>query len=341
MIQYCPTCLSKNRKLQKLSNDQSLILEKILPEFEFKNNAKLCWECIAIVLKILTFYNRAKSAEILLQNYYKCKSTSDLISKSQLRISKVNELSINIDTTASLEEELISNLELNNDNEIATEGTKVIKNKRIRRDKDNYKCTVCDKLFETRGTYEYHRQKHKRRPECKKCNLTFISKTLLWSHNNIVHKQVKRYACSICKRIFFTEIGYQTHLANHSAGQSVYYCKPCDKFYKTNSSYLKHKRTSVKHYDPKSWKFDCSTCNRKFQTELQRKEHNDVVHLNIKKFNCKFCLKKYSSSRSLNYHIKIKHKHVELPKNQMCHICGKAFKSSQILSIHTRTHTTV
>ncbi|XP_052748271.1 zinc finger protein 91-like [Galleria mellonella] len=185
---------------------------------------------------------------------------------------------------------------------------------RLRMAKNEYKCKECSKIFESRGKYEYHRQKHRGGAQCPTCSCVLASNAALVAHRRAKHARLP-----------------QREDAN-------FYCQPCGKFFKTSCSYRKHQRTANKHLDVSTLKYPCPNCDKRFTSTLKAKLHNETVHLRMNLFMCEVCNKRYCSERALSGHKRRKHSTDTRTRCFICETCGSRLKTYQILKRHLQTH---
>lgn len=82
-------------------------------------------------------------------------------------------------------------------------------------------------------------------------------------------------------------------------------------------------------------KYECHFCMKRFSQKHALCFHIETVHLNLKKFSCKYCGMAFKHYSSLGMHIGSKHTN----HKQICDICGKNFFSPSILAHHRLSHT--
>ncbi|XP_059047581.1 zinc finger protein 479-like [Achroia grisella] len=186
---------------------------------------------------------------------------------------------------------------------------------RLRAAKNDYKCKECSKVFESRGKYEYHKQKHNGGLQCPICMNTLASRAALAAHRRAKHARQRA-----------------------RTDDTNYYCQPCGKFFKTNCSYRKHQRTASTHVDISTLKYTCQNCDMRFPSSAKMKQHNDTVHLRMNLLICDICNKRYCSARALDNHKRRKHSSDARIRCFMCEACGYRFKTFQILKRHLQTH---
>ena len=68
--------------------------------------------------------------------------------------------------------------------------------------------------------------------------------------------------------------------------------------------------------------FECHVCNKKFGETSKLKHHVKSVHYGGKNYECQICATRFFTSQLLNYHYK--HIHMKL-KPFECHICKHTF----------------
>ncbi|XP_013163351.1 PREDICTED: zinc finger protein 58-like [Papilio xuthus] len=342
METLCLICLSNDRKLFFISTPLAGIMRMILPEIEV---SKLCWECLASLKHLLKLRKRALNSKQILDIHFKVNNPPMLQSSSNLGTCYIftfslgdhfieeNKFTKNIESKLSGNTELKNNTEgkgidlglskntLVKDNKSVKKSKSIVKSrkkKKVRSQKKvisnkEYSCSECKEKFESRGKYEYHRQKHRGRVKCLECNRDFSSRSSLSTHNTIVHSTTPT-----------------DNIFRH-------YCQPCDKFFKTSCSYNKHIRISSRHIDPQLLRYCCPTCGKGFLTCEERDRHNEMIHLQKNRLQCTRCPRKYCSVRALRCHMR-RHIGGITKRDYMCEICGIGFKTSQVLKGHQKVH---
>ena len=75
--------------------------------------------------------------------------------------------------------------------------------------------------------------------------------------------------------------------------------------------------------------YPCDVCNKEFIHASLKKHMKSHV---VKTFKCQKCEKEYSSSKSLNEHMKVKHN--ENAEKVVCSLCKMTFTKKNSLSHH-------
>ncbi|KPJ19917.1 Zinc finger protein 112-like [Papilio machaon] len=347
MESICLICLSYDRKLFRISTPLEEIMRMILPEIEI---SKLCWECLASLKHLLKLRKRALNSKDILDKHFKVNKTPISVqSSSNLGTCYIFTFSLGDnhqfieENTKNIESKLSGNTELINpelgkgidlgmsknnlsdrefiiDKCVDTNVKSIVKRtkkKKVRSKKKRvisnkqYSCSECKEKFESRGKYEYHRQKHRGKVICSVCNKEFSSRSSLSTHHTTVHTTMPR--------------------------DNMHYCQPCDKFFKTSCSYNKHLRISARHIDPQLLRYCCPACGKGFLTFKERDRHNETVHLQKNRLQCARCPRKYCSVRALRCHMR-RHVGGITKRNYVCEICGIGFKTNQVLRGHQRVH---
>ena len=79
-------------------------------------------------------------------------------------------------------------------------------------------------------------------------------------------------------------------------------------------------------------KFECETCSKSYPTKSGLRNHFKNIH--GKKTTCELCNQTLSNSSSIRQHRK--RFHLE-PKNYICDLCDKVFKTDTYLGKHVKT----
>lgn len=79
-------------------------------------------------------------------------------------------------------------------------------------------------------------------------------------------------------------------------------------------------------------KFECKNCLKQFTYQSSLIKHQRI-HLGIKKFNCTVCDKKFSQAGHLR-----EHQLIHSGQKYGCKICGKKYRRYDVLKTHEKSH---
>ena len=153
----------------------------------------------------------------------------------------------------------------------------------------NVKCDYCDVAFEKRYEIsEHYKINHPGQP--------------------ILIKGYQKYNCAVCEEVFFLAKNRKKHMEQcHPEMKDqpeVFHCQPCNKTFKTNSSYIGHIK---QHHKP----VNCDICMKQMSCEYTLRHHRVRVHgIEDGAFFCPICPKSkvvFFSDRLLKMHMKNKH----------------------------------
>ena len=153
----------------------------------------------------------------------------------------------------------------------------------------NVKCDYCDVAFEKRYEIsEHYKINHPGQP--------------------ILIKGYQKYNCAVCEEVFFLAKNRKKHMEQcHPEMKDqpeVFHCQPCNKTFKTNSSYIGHIK---QHHKP----VNCDICMKQMSCEYTLRQHRVRVHgIEDGAFFCPICPKSkvvFFSDRLLKMHMKNKH----------------------------------
>lgn len=168
---------------------------------------------------------------------------------------------------------------------------------------DYHLCTLCNRSFRLKKSCQKHfRRNHLNLDvlsyECKTCHQTFKSCSALGDHRDRIHSG-KSFVCRHCQ-------------------------KPC------NSQRLldRHEVTCSSRLPSK-----CKLCSQEFIGKLAHQNHIELDHVDVYKFVCQVCGKRFQEGHALKKHVQDVHEKKDDEK--MCKICDKVFYSSDSLRSHT------
>ncbi|XP_055373805.1 zinc finger protein 415 [Condylostylus longicornis] len=201
---------------------------------------------------------------------------------------------------------------------------------------DQYKCTICDKIFRSRQQQYYHlhcdKPEESRPFKCGECFRGFSKAGHLKYH--LKTHSVEKSICSLCKKEFSNKATLDKHLMRHKY-QKKYVCRTCQAEYKDENSFKFHLNS---HDDSSINRFSCNICNKIFFIRSQLKRHT-VIHKKdrAKLFECNICDSKFFRASSLKNHI-VKHNYMNKFK---CDTCCKQFTEEKALRRHMALHDSV
>ncbi|CRK86755.1 CLUMA_CG000587, isoform A [Clunio marinus] len=227
-------------------------------------------------------------------------------------------------------------------------------------------CALCGRMFRT----EEHLNKHKRRPcrlpcevcgkilryytlkqhlnkvhlnlkpyQCDICGKAFKDRPIIVNHMN-THKEFRTrdFRCQICGTSYLNKRDIEFHLLNHHEGPKHLTCSLCGRTFRTEKGLKNHKL--LPHRLP------CEVCGKMFRKNALQ-QHLNVVHFNIKPYQCDICGRKCSKEHLAHHvttHIGLEHRtkhlnrvHLNIKPNQ-CEICRKTFSNKSNLVRHMKMH---
>ena len=164
---------------------------------------------------------------------------------------------------------------------------------------DNYKCSICDKVYLHSFTLNRHIKTHEKAPapfKCKFCDKTFSRKDILTKHQQVIHRSYQ---------IDFPAAARQKNTDSLR-------CQMCSLDFGDNQERL------FAHLSAK-------VCQRKTENFKMDDEH---------RFECKYSSKKYLDRDGLGKHVRLKHsKKIFLID---CNICTSKFQQKSSLVRHLK-----
>ncbi|XP_076434672.1 uncharacterized protein LOC143274678 [Babylonia areolata] len=221
-----------------------------------------------------------------------------------------------------------------------------------------YKCTMCDKGFESLYNLREHEKKHKL--ECEICGKKCTDKNdyndhmKLHTENNGVMKcpgcayqstdfymyRKHKYECAYLRPALQCEIcgvhlksvkSLKHHIAAIHRNERPYKCTLCDKSFVFKTKLNCH----MKYNHAEGGRlFHCDKCGNRFIDPKGLKSHQKSVHSNEKPFKCTYCPSAFARKYTLGVHLRL---HTG-EKPFRCTECLQAFVQKPSLLLHLRSH---
>jgi len=243
---------------------------------------------------------------------------------------------------------------------------------RLKRDRKQFECDVCEKWFNNYSVKVVHQRVHfgERPYKCVECGDRFNCSSSLKSHYKLHKKQhsydyendktatnlqsdevnhernsfkmnrfqqtysVKNFPCSSCDQLFADEEALKKHKKCKHIDRSVKKKWPCTECnYSTDVKSYYHSHL-VTHSKVKAHK--CDTCGNCFTLKHNLTKHIKSIHTKELKYDCEICKYVFTERGSLLKHVKTVH---DMIRSFVCNECDKTFTQSSNLKIHLRTHT--
>lgn len=135
------------------------------------------------------------------------------------------------------------------------------------------------------------------RIKCEFCHKDFAGRSGLKYHIEAIHMDLK-FNCSMCERVFKTQISLQTHYRSTHEKHRPYGCKLCGYSATSNSNLQQHVLAVHEKLRP----FRCQQCVLTFALKQQLDRHVATVHERVRSYVCEVCHKRYTSAHGLQYH---------------------------------------
>ena len=178
-------------------------------------------------------------------------------------------------------------------------------------------CNICGKSFKQKGNLRLHINgvhEGKRNFPCSICNYRGFQNNNLEKHMKAVHEGLT-FDCEMCEFRCKTKDSLKKHnnIKHLGIEREKYPCKQCSSTFLHEKNLQIHLRSV--HLGIKS-SFDCTLCDYKASQKVHLKEHNDNVHLKVKKFKCSYCEKGFYYKQHLHNHENSSHSLVKIKCDQ-------------------------
>ncbi|XP_073842728.1 uncharacterized protein [Musca autumnalis] len=208
-----------------------------------------------------------------------------------------------------------------------------------------YICEICHKRFITKKALNIHSKKTHTEAQtlnehkCELCCSSYTEVSSLLKHVRKKHpSSISEYICEICKQGFATQTSLDRHTSTrHLVAQKPtnHKCEICGRCYLESRNLQSHIRK--KHPSSIDTVYICEICNQRFTTQIGLHRHSFKMHSVAQKptkHKCEICGIFYSSSHSLQAHIKQIHP-TSIDLKYMCEICNQGFTTHTGLTRHS------
>ena len=217
-----------------------------------------------------------------------------------------------------------------------------------------YKCSLCGKDFKTRADHRDHKNNEhlkkkipglepgekavhegKSQRKCFFCDKTFSSWKALKGHIETEHEGKKPFNCSLCATGFLIKRNLLRHTQTVHEEKRPYKCSFCDQSFKTEEGVRNHSGKCVEHLkmSPKlepGERACCIQCDKTYVNKSMLRQHVEIVHLKIKKFQCDQCPLNFASKNGFKNHVASEHE----KKEHLCTQCDRIYKTKIGLKDH-------
>ena len=137
---------------------------------------------------------------------------------------------------------------------------------------------------------------------CKACGKMYFNRKERDKHQKEEHAEIAQsYSCDQCGVTFNTKSSLNKHIKNIHAEESE--CPYCGKKCKNLQFHI-----DTAHVSDEMKRLKCQDCGKGFLLEYQLKKHVESVHLNSKRYQCRYgCDNRFNDASNRNAHEKKKH----------------------------------
>ncbi|XP_046399764.1 uncharacterized protein LOC124166299 isoform X2 [Ischnura elegans] len=168
-----------------------------------------------------------------------------------------------------------------------------------------YKCELCSKMFPSRNKLTQHMSSHSAVYRCGICSQAFGLVDELKKHvSQCVAAQKgggstpsNYFHCTGCSEVFSLLEQLAAHIKCH-ADEFPHACHEC---YKVFANQVQLNRHMSSHGNQNPARNVCKICNKSFSNYASLEKHI-VVHTGEKKFECPYCMQRFSQRSSLHRH---------------------------------------
>lgn len=202
--------------------------------------------------------------------------------------------------------------------------------------RNQYVCTFCPKILDSKYSLDIHLKIHEFGPKmsCKlsNCDKIFPNKTNMWNHMVSEHDakekdwKGRRGVCVVCNKV---KLDLKTHMFTHSNEKKLM-CTQCPKLFKDKKGFQLHIKVHQGIFD-----HECSECKKKFVSKTALKQHLVEQHTTETNFKCDQCVNEYKNKYKLAIHMT---SHTGEKQFQCREGCNKMFRIRKVREEHENKH---
>ena len=170
--------------------------------------------------------------------------------------------------------------------------------------KRTYLCNTCGKFFKTANALtSHHKIVHEEDIQtCDLCGAKLNSKSSLNTHKKLKHQEAP-IPCEICGNILANSFSLRSHMKRHNMKKQA--CKICGKLISPVVGKMERHMFSQHpgEIDVNVAKFKCKDCDKRFLDTRQLAKHAMSVHLKLRPYKCRYgCAFAYNDDSNRGSH---------------------------------------
>lgn len=179
-------------------------------------------------------------------------------------------------------------------------------------------CVVCEKDCESHRELRAHAKTHTGilPYSCFVCDKAYTMKRYLKRHM-ACHVDLPRFRCPKCGIRFTVKTELDRHMTTHLRG-APFACSQCPRTFNHKGNYKRHLITHLDPHGLQLHKYPCKICGKRFPNNRTLETHVRV-HTGERPYSCEICRKSFSQQGNLLNHMRI-HSN---PRKYTCDVCNK------------------